>query len=116
MHNLTVVLTAILALALIAAGTPKILNAASAQKNAAHLNLSIGLSRGIGILEIAAAAGLLAWFVLPWLAIAAAGGVVLLMIGALIAHARAHDRPPAMLPASGYGILATALVALQLHS
>jgi uncharacterized membrane protein YkgB len=115
MHTLTVVLAAVLALALTAAGVPKIAKLASARDNAVHLNLPMNLSRGIGALEVAAAGGLLIGFVLPWLAIAAAIGVVLLMIGAVIAHARMKDPMPMMLPAIGYAMLAAAVLVLQLN-
>lgn len=58
----------------------------------------------IGALELAAVAGLLVGFIVPWIGIAAAAGLVLLMIGAVVAHHRAGDyndpkrRAPALMP------------------
>jgi hypothetical protein len=46
----------------------------------------------LGALEFAGAAGLLAGHLWPWLGVAAAVGVVLYFIGAIVSHLRVGDR------------------------
>jgi uncharacterized membrane protein YphA (DoxX/SURF4 family) len=55
--------------------------------------------RLIAVPELAAAAGVLVGLFWRPAGIFAAGGMTVLLIGALIAHRRAHDRIPEMLPA-----------------
>lgn len=57
------------------------------------LRVDLPLYRAIGSLELLAAAGLLAGLVFLPLGIAAAAGLVLLMIGAIGYHVRAGDPP-----------------------
>jgi uncharacterized membrane protein YphA (DoxX/SURF4 family) len=116
MHILTIGLTAVLAIILAAAGIPKILNPSTAQKNAEHLRIPANLSRAIGVLELAATAGLLVGFAVTPLGVAAAAGVCALMIGAVASHIRAHDSAQAMAPALVVTILAGAVLALQITS
>jgi hypothetical protein len=52
----------------------------------------------VGVLEAAAALGLLVGFRVPALAIAAAIGVALTMIGAVVAHLRVHRTGRALAP------------------
>jgi uncharacterized membrane protein YphA (DoxX/SURF4 family) len=53
----------------------------------------------IAVPELAAAAGVLAGLFWRPAGLLAAAGMTLLLLGALIAHRRAHDRIPEMLPA-----------------
>jgi uncharacterized membrane protein len=58
--------------------------------------------RGIGVLEVLAAAGLIlpwATHILPWLTPLAAVGIVLLLLGAAYANYRARLMPPLMVNA-----------------
>lgn len=114
MHLYTMIVAAALAIVLAAAGAPKIINAASAQRSAEHLGVPPTLNRTIGVLELAAVAGLLAGIVVTPLAIAAAIGVALLMIGAVVSHIRVHDRIVAAVPALVVGAAAVAVLVLEL--
>lgn len=75
------------------------------REDAAHLRISSGLTRFIGCCLLAGAFGLIAGLFWPPLAIAAATGVLLLMIGAVLAHRRVGD---------GIGAMARALVVFAL--
>jgi hypothetical protein len=67
-----------------------------ATKQLLGLPVGLPLYRAIGALELLAAAGLLAGLVFVPLGIAAAAGLVLLMLAAIVYHVRAGD-PPAKL-------------------
>ena len=114
MHVARIALTAVLAIILAGAGIPNIINSPSAQSRAEHLGVAPTLNRAIGILQLAATAGLLVGFAVRPLAIAAAAGVVLLMIGAVVSHVRVKDRVHAMIPALVVGLLAVAVFILLL--
>lgn len=58
--------------------------------------------RPVGILQCAAALGLIGGFFLPWAGQAAAGGLALMMLVALGVRIRIRDRFVQMLPALGY--------------
>jgi uncharacterized membrane protein YkgB len=58
--------------------------------------------RMVGILQCAAALGLIAGFRLPWIGQAAAAGLALMMLVALGVRMRIRDRLVQMLPALGY--------------
>ena len=58
--------------------------------------------RLVGILQCAAALGLIAGFRLPWIGQAAAAGLALMMLVALGVRMRIRDRLVQMLPALGY--------------
>jgi len=79
---------------------------------AAHVGFGVAGYRAIGALEIAAALGLVAGR--SWLPLGAASatGVVLLMVGAVVAHARAGDGVRNWFPAVGTAALAATYVAL----
>ena len=110
MYIAATVLSILLALLLSATGIPKLLNGATARKNAAHLAISTSLSRLIGVAEIAAAIGLTAgMFIRPMGAVTAAA-VVLLMVGAAIYHRRARDPLTATAPAIMTAVAAVAVV------
>lgn len=79
MHIATVVLSVLLAVEFAFTGIIKILGTGTARTNAAHLGISLRLSRFIGIAELAAVVGLLAGIVVKPLAIVTAAVVVLLM-------------------------------------
>ena len=79
MHIATVVLSVLLAVEFAFTGIIKTLGTGTARTNAAHLGISLRLSRFIGIAELAAVVGLLAGIVVKPLAIVTAAVVVLLM-------------------------------------
>lgn len=109
MHIATVVLSVLLAVELAATGAMKVLATGTARANAEHLGVSPRLSRLIGVAEVAAVAGLLAGIAVKPLAAVTAAAVVVLMVGAIGYHAKAHDKVGAALPA-----VITALIALAL--
>jgi len=67
----------------------------------------------VGVAEVAAAAGLLVGLAVTSLNVAAAAGLVALMVGALSFHARAKDPAKEYAPAVVLGLLAAGLLALQ---
>lgn len=116
MHITVLILTIALALLLAVTGIPKVLNTATAQRNTEHLNITTGLSRMIGVAEIAATAGLLAGIAFAPLRIVTAAAVCLLMAGAIAYHLKAHDKAQATLPAAATAVAAVAVVALTIVS
>lgn len=118
-----VVLSVLLALAALGAGIPKIrLKGDVPQQLQEHMGVSAGLTRFIGLAEAAAAVGLLAGLRWHPLGIAAAIGLVILFVGAIVYHQRAGDysdpktRGPAMAPAVLILISAAAATTLALSS
>ena len=86
----TVVLTIVLAAVFLGAGIPKILGTKTSLRMRDQLQINPQLYRVVGFLEIAAVAGLLIGLVVPVLG-AGAGGLALLMIGAIVSHILAGD-------------------------
>lgn len=85
------VLAGLLALVLVVLGTAKVLAVAPMQALAAHVGLSPGAYRVIGVLEIAGAAGLLIGLNVPPVGGLAGAGLFLLLAGALMTHMRNDD-------------------------
>lgn len=110
--NAVAILTLLLALPFAAIGGAKLLAVPSMRTRAAHVGLGVGAYRVIGALEVAGAAGLVAGFVVPLLRTCAAGGLLLLLVGAVVAHLRVKDGLEEMVPAIVLGALAAALVVL----
>lgn len=69
------------------------------RESAAKFGISWRRYQLIAVPELAAAAGILAGLSWRPAGLLAAAGVTLLLLGALVAHRRAHDRIPEMLPA-----------------
>jgi hypothetical protein len=114
MHVAAVVLSVLLAVELAVTGIIKVLGTGTARANAAHLGISLRLSRLIGVAELAAVVGLLAGIAVKPLAIVTAAAVVLLMAGALGYHLKARDKGAVLLPAAITGLAAVALVLLTI--
>ncbi|MGO9510896.1 MAG: DoxX family protein [Mycobacterium sp.] len=114
MHIAAVVLSVLLAVELAFTGIIKIVGTGTARTNAAHLGISMRLSRFIGIAEVAAVVGLLAGIAVKPLAIVTAAAVVLLMVGAVGYHLKARDNGAVLLPAAVTGLAAVALVVLTI--
>lgn len=108
------VLAALIALACILTGAPKVVGAAVMRTRAEHVRVPFAFYRVIGVLELLAAAGVIVGMWFPLLAALAAGGLVLLMIGAVGAHARVGDRVAGMLPAIVVGVVAAAALLVAL--
>jgi hypothetical protein len=69
--------------------------------------------RLVGFPELAGGIGLIVGIWWQPLAVAAASGVVLLMLGALVLRIRAHDEPPAMIVDGVFLLLAAITLVLQ---
>ncbi|WP_054375203.1 DoxX family protein [Rhodococcus rhodochrous] len=108
------VLAGILAVTFSAIGAAKVAAIASMRERAAHLGFDIGTYRRIGVVELAGALGLLAGWVIPGIGAAAAGGLMLLLAGAVVTHARSGDTVEDMYPALILG--AAAAVSLILYA
>lgn len=85
------VLSLLLALFFAMTGIPKAAGAKLMRDTAEHFHLPATSVRGIGALELAGSAGLVIGLPVAPLGVAAAAGLALLMAGAVIFHARAHD-------------------------
>ncbi|WP_158558280.1 DoxX family protein [Spongiactinospora gelatinilytica] len=85
------VLSVLVALVFLLAGAQKVLLRRSVTANLLRLGVGPALTRLIGALEIAGTFGLVAGLWLRPLAIAAATGLTLLLIGAVGYHLRARD-------------------------
>ncbi len=114
MHIATIVLSVALAVELAATGIIKVVGTGTARTNAEHLGVSPGLSRLIGLAELAAVVGLLAGIAVRPLAVVTAAAVVLLMAGAIGYHLKARDKVAAVLPAVITGLAAIALLSLTI--
>jgi DoxX-like family len=113
MHIAAIALSVLLALEVAATGAMKVIGTGTARANAEHLGVSLGLSRLIGIAELAAAAGLLAGITVKPLVIVTSAAVVALMVGAIGYHLKARDKISAVLPAVITALVAIALLALS---
>ena len=104
----------LVALMFIATGMAKLLGHPKMVEASAHLGYSMRAFRIIGLLEVLGAAGiLLAPLYLP-LSIAAATGLILLTIGAGIAHLHASDPVAVATPALVCALLTTAAIGVQI--
>ncbi len=112
----TLVLSVLLAVAFVAAGLPKIAGVKQMRENAEHLGFSVNSYRVIGALEVAGSAGLSVGLAVAPLGAAAAIGLTLLMIGAVIFHIRAKDAAAHLLPALVLALLAAATAVLRIAS
>jgi hypothetical protein len=108
MFVVTIILSVILALAFGAAGAQKVAGAKMARETAVHLGVPWSRYRGIGVLELLAAIGLLVGLAVWPLNVAAAAGLVLLMIGAVIFHLRVGDKINVFGPALALAVLSLA--------
>jgi len=90
------------------AGHPKM------RRSADHFGIAWRRYRLIGAAELAAAAGVLIGLFWRPLALLAAAGMILLLIGALVTHRRAHDNVRDALPALlALAVSSTYLIATQ---
>jgi len=94
---LTISLLLIAACVIPAAG--KLLGHPKMRESAAKFGISWRRYQLIAVPELLAAVGILAGLSWRSAGLLAAAGMTLLLLGALVAHGRAHDRVPEMLPA-----------------
>ncbi|MFG3423337.1 DoxX family protein [Micromonospora sp. NPDC048063] len=113
MHIPVIVLTAILAAVFLGTAVPKLTGQAQMRERMDHLGVSPGLTRVLGVLELAAVTGLLLGLLWAPLGIAAAVGLALQMVGAVVYHVRAKDPAPMTLTPVIFAVAAVALVVLH---
>ena len=92
-------LSLLLALACMAPAAAKLAGAPAVRESAAHFGIPWNRYRLISVPELAAAVGVLAGLRHPALGVAAACGMAILLVAALIAHRRTGDSIAAMAPA-----------------
>jgi hypothetical protein len=107
-----VIVTALLAVLMGFAGSIKIVGLKQSLEIRDHLGVKPPQWRGIGALELAGVAGILAGLSWPPIGIAAAIGLALLLLGAIGFHVRASDSAADSAPAViGLGLaVATAIL------
>jgi uncharacterized membrane protein YphA (DoxX/SURF4 family) len=111
----TLVVSALLALAFFGAGLTKLTAAESKlAEGASHVGFSANSYRAIGGLEVAGAAGVLVGLYFAPLGVAAAIGLTLLMIGAVIAHVRVKDKFAMTAPSGVLAVVAVVALVLRL--
>ena len=91
MHVATIILSIVLGIAFVGSGASKLTGAKQSLQIRDSLGLKAHLWKLIGALEVAGGVGVLAGLAYPPLAIAAAAGLALLMIGGVAAHVRTKD-------------------------
>ena len=116
MFIVTLVLSIVLALAFGMSGAQKVAGAKTALDHADHFGMSHNTYRVIGVLEVLAAIGLLVGLAVWPLNVAAAAGLVLLMIGAVITHVRAGDKVAHFAPAAVLGLLTVVELIVRIAS
>lgn len=114
MRIAVIALTLILVAVLASVAVPKLTGQAQMRERMAHLGVSAGLTRLLGMLEIAAIVGLLAGLFWMPLGVAAAIGLVLQMIGAAVFHARAKDPVATAAVPLVFAVVAAAVAVLHL--
>ena len=108
-----IVLSVLVAAVFLLVGAAKLFALAPMRERAAHAGFSVTAYRGIGALEVAAAAGLLLGLAVPVLGALAGAGLLLLLAGALVTHVRNRDRGRDIVPAVVCAVLVAGyLVAL----
>jgi uncharacterized membrane protein YphA (DoxX/SURF4 family) len=109
----TLLLSLLLAAVYVIAGVFKIVKNPSGADMADHLGYPLKVWKLIGWLEVLAAAALLVGLYYPPLGLAAAVGLVLLMLGAVISHLRVKDSLKKVSAPLALGILAAVTLLLR---
>jgi uncharacterized membrane protein YphA (DoxX/SURF4 family) len=113
MFAITIVVAVALALAFVAAGASKVARAPRTVDMADHLGVPRDRYRLIGVAELFGATGVLIGLKFVPVGIAAAVGLVALMIGAAAIHSRAKDGPKEIAPAVGLAVIGLAYAVLR---
>ena len=110
--------TAILAGALVVVfgllGAAKLAAVPAMRVRAEHVGMTVDAYRRIGVLELLGVLGILAGTVVPVIGVLAAGGLVLLLGGAVTVHLRNGDGVPELAPAVVVGLLSLTFLVLAL--
>ena len=113
--NTTTVLAGVLIVAFGLLGSAKLAAVPAMRGRAEHVGYSVDAYRGIGVLELLAALGILVGAVVPVIGVVAATGLVLLLGGAVVTHLRNGDGFRELAPALVLGTVAVALVVLRVE-
>ena len=103
--NPTSILAGILVVAFAALGSAKLAAVPAMRTKAEHVCFSVSAYRRIGSLEVLAVLGLLIGAFLPVIGALAAGGLVILLGGAVLAHLKNGDGVREIAPAVVLGVL-----------
>jgi DoxX-like family len=101
-------------MAFTAAALSKLTGLSPMKQAADHFGIAWERYRGIGVLELAGAGGVLLGFAVTAIGAAAAIGLPLLMIAAVSTHRRAGDPPAQMAPAAVLGVISAVTAGLYL--
>jgi uncharacterized membrane protein YphA (DoxX/SURF4 family) len=101
-------LSVLLTLAFLGAGGAKVVGNRGITRSVGQLGVTPGMTKTIGALELAAAAGLIVGFWIKPVAFAASFGLVLLMVGAVAYHVRAREGLKQTTPPLALGVLSVA--------
>ncbi|WP_320064911.1 DoxX family protein [Micromonospora sp. RTGN7] len=108
-----ITLTVILAVVFSATGVLKLVGQRRMCEQMDHIGVSAGLTKVVGALELAAVVGLVVGLYWSPAGIAAAVGLVLQMIGAVVYHLRARDPLSVALMPLLFGVAAAAVAVLH---
>ncbi len=108
------VLSLPLAAAYVLPGSAKLLAHPKMRRAAAHFGIPWSRYRLLGVAELAAAAGVLIGIWWPAVGVAAATGMILLLVGALVTHRRAGDPIKEAVPALLVLVITIAYLAITL--
>jgi hypothetical protein len=103
-----IAISLLLLLACIVPASAKLAGAPAIHESAAHFGIPWSRYRLISVPELAAAAGVLAGLWVHPLGVAAAFGMAVLLIAALVAHRRARDDLKTMAPAVAVAVITAA--------
>lgn len=110
----TTIVSILLAATMASSFVRKVTGDSASEQLRERLRLPPGLWRVVGMLELAAAAGLIVGLVLAPLGAAAAVGIALIMAGAMVLHLRVHIAGIALLAPLVVLAFATATAALRI--
>jgi uncharacterized membrane protein YphA (DoxX/SURF4 family) len=106
MTIIAIILAVLLAVVLVASGTAKLKKSESVVEGLSKANVPLSMYPFLAVLEIAGAIGLIGGIWWTPIGIAAAIGVVLYFVGAIVFHLRAKDT--AIVPPAVLGLVAAA--------
>ena len=110
--NPTSILPGLLVFAFAVLGSAKLAAVPAMRTRAAHVGVTVSAYRRIGSLELLAVVGLVVGAFVPAIGALAAGGLILLLGGAVIAHLRSGDGVREIAPAVILGVVALVFVIL----
>jgi hypothetical protein len=112
--SMFIAISLLLLLACIVPASAKLAGAPAVRESAAHFGIPWNRYQLISMPELAAAAGVLAGLWLRPLGVAAASGIAVLLIAALVAHRRARDDIKTMAPAVAAAVITAAYLIVAL--